>query len=182
MVRDLLFQMVYRNQTFGKQRVLDRKWQKHEYCHEVGIHNTIQKSKILEPELCQAEITDLGIVNAIQYDVEPEWRMLKTWCHKHWSWKHCQNSGISRHIPNSLMKTMYTTIIIVTCLFFLFFSMCGMNGSIFRGLSRNTNNPHTLSWGWNDFKSLWTTGGDRPCKKSTPSHTWLPHKKDSSCV
>ena len=65
---------------------------------------TIQKSQILEPELCQAEITDLGIVNAIQYDVEPEWRMLKTWRHKHWSWKHCQNSGISRHIPNSLIK------------------------------------------------------------------------------
>ena len=38
-----------------------------------------------------------------------------------------------------------------------------------------TSNPHTLSWGWNGFKSLCKIESE--CKKATPSQTWLPLRK-----
>ena len=48
---------------------------------------------------------------------------------------------------------------------------------------KNTNNIlNSLSWGWNDFKSLCTTGGSRPCKNSTPSHTWSHVTRQTGAV
>ena len=83
-----------------------------------------QKSQTLEPELCQAEITDLGIVHAIQYDVGPERKKEKTGGQKHGlrnivrSWPHKPRSDISRHIPNSLIQNQITLLRVIPTMTF----------------------------------------------------------------